>query len=155
MSQPAASLVCSAPARGLLGKSRHEPGCFQRRTEVTTIDELKAAVERYRKGDYYTKDAIIHITMEHEDRHLISDCLTDDRKIDGAVLKGMGFRYYDGAYRYVYRTYEDREIEPDEVTVAFRYAIPVVRVNLVVCEPQPRTVGHLYSLLLRLMEDEG
>jgi hypothetical protein len=125
------------------------------------LKELKQAIERRPELDriYRTSPTTGPSTAALWEKirlsTLVADALSDPTPLSPEILEAMGFTYYDGAYRLVYKTYEDKEVEPDEVTVQFpEFARTVVRAGLVVCEPQQRTVGGLWGLLLELTREE-
>lgn len=125
------------------------------------LNELRQAIKRRPELDHLHRTALTTgpataaLWEKIRLSTLVADALSDPTPLSPEVLETMGFNYYDGAYRLVYKTYEDEAVEPDEVTVQFpEDARPVVRAGLVVCEPQQRTVGGLWGLLLELTREK-
>jgi hypothetical protein len=110
---------------------------------MTTLEELRGAVERYHRQLYGDID---HLRV---DALTIADCLTDHTPISKEVLEGMGFEDHGlfahglqlnvGGSRVSYFQFRDEW---------------VFAVNTTTMDPQPRTVGELYFLLLRLGEQQ-
>lgn len=109
--------------------------------------ELKEAVERYRSGDFAYNERI-------SDAFVIADALTDPAPIDADVLKGMGFEEREGKYILGIGLGKLKASPSSASTLIFGYMPENCRAfdHL---NPQPRTVGALYALMLSLEQGTG
>jgi hypothetical protein len=116
------------------------------------LKELREAVERHTECDYLHEGRVVMFNFSRRkmnDTCLIADCLTDPTPISKEVLEGMGFEDHGlfahglqlnvGGSRVSYFQFRDEW---------------VFAVNTTTMDPQPRTVGELYFLLLRLGEQQ-
>jgi hypothetical protein len=108
---------------------------------MKTLEELREAVAAFRDGSQTNYDIYGAV---------IADCLLDPTPISKEVLEGMGFIYSVRGWRYV----ADNDVtlwagrsEGESFWWAAGNSPNGPRVTLPI---KPRTVGHLYSLLLRL-----
>jgi hypothetical protein len=118
------------------------PATLPQGATMTTLEELREAVERYRNPYGYSDSEVFAA-----EAILIADCLTDPNPISKEVLEGMGFAGGKLIVGHCMIDYPPLSVGDFEFeTLDLR----VVGASWESVNPQPRTRGDLYSLLLRL-----